>query len=65
METDGPGHPGSLALEAWCKSDWVRDSSYLEKGMFYLNSVVNACVLPGAAGLFISDRLDILLLTSW
>ena len=36
METDGPGHPGSLGLEAWCKSDWVRDSSYLERESFII-----------------------------
>ena len=36
METDAPDHPGSLGLEAWCKSDLVRDSLYLERESFII-----------------------------
>lgn len=34
METDGLDPPGSLGLEAWCKTDWVRDSLFLEREYF-------------------------------
>ena len=32
METDVPDRLGILVLEACCKTDWVLDSSHLEKG---------------------------------
>ena len=66
METDAPDRPGILVLEAWCKTDWVLDSSYLGITLFADKTVPVQCLYPtrscrsahqGKVGHFVVDIL--------